>query len=208
MFYKTKNKIDKNKYKFTEDWFSHESESKVVIQFEKFLSQYKNKPCRFLEIGSFEGMSAIWMLENILTHKDSRLWCFDKGETWTKNSFETLITNIYKTNKQNQVEITKGSAEENLVNFPRNYFDFIYIDGDHEAETVLEDAILSFRILKLGGIIALDDYLLGMRWPKSPGAIACKNPPKKAIDYFLEIYAEKIKILYKDYQVWIKKIKE
>ena len=49
---------------------------------------------------------------------------------------------------------------------------------------------------------------MGIRWPDSPGAIACKNLPKKAIDYFLEIYKDKIEILYKDYQVWIKKIKE
>ena len=38
---KNKGKIDREKYNFTEDWFSHESESHVVDQFEKFLKKYR-----------------------------------------------------------------------------------------------------------------------------------------------------------------------
>ena len=213
---KNKGKIDREKYNFTEDWFSHESESHVVDQFEKFLKKYRKISCKFLEIGSFEGMSAIWMLENILTHKDSKLWCIDPGVEWTgylsekeaNNAFERLLSNINKSGFNENVKIIKGKSGDYLARFPKNYFDFIYVDGNHEAEKVLEDAIMSFRILNVGGIMALDDYLLGIRWPNSPGAIACNNLPKKAIDYFLEIYKGKIEILYKDYQVWIKKIKE
>ena len=43
-------------YEFTQDWFSEKNPEKVVIQFEEFLSEFKGKPCMFLEIGSFEGM--------------------------------------------------------------------------------------------------------------------------------------------------------
>ena len=65
------------KYTFTSDWFSEDSGEPVVREFDKFLSCYKDKPCKFLEIGSYEGMSAIWMLNNVLTHEESRLWCID-----------------------------------------------------------------------------------------------------------------------------------
>ena len=51
-------------YEFTEDWFSENNPEKVVRQFDEFLSKFKDKPSTFLEIGSFEGMSTIWMLEN------------------------------------------------------------------------------------------------------------------------------------------------
>ena len=38
-------------------------------------------------------------------------------------------------------------------------FDFIYVDGSHEAPDVLFDAILAHKLVKNNGIIAFDDYL-------------------------------------------------
>jgi predicted O-methyltransferase YrrM len=37
-------------------------------------------------------------------------------------------------------------------------FDFIYIDGDHSYEQVLRDLNNSFKVLKVGGCILVDDY--------------------------------------------------
>ena len=38
-------------------------------------------------------------------------------------------------------------------------FDFIYIDGSHNGEDILSDAIEAFKILKNKGIIFFDDFL-------------------------------------------------
>ena len=61
-------------------------------------------------------------------------------------------------------------------------FDIIYIDGNHEPEYVLEDAVLSFRKLKPGGIIIFDDY-----------TFICDgiNSTKLGIDSFIMSYSEK-----------------
>lgn len=40
-----------------------------------------------------------------------------------------------------------------------NKFDFIYVDGLHLSQDVLYDALLSFDLLKVGGILIFDDYL-------------------------------------------------
>jgi len=45
-----------------------------------------------------------------------------------------------------------------LIEFDKDNFDIIYIDGNHEPDYVLEDAILSFRLLKKGGYMIFDDY--------------------------------------------------
>lgn len=37
-------------------------------------------------------------------------------------------------------------------------FDFIYVDGSHRSPDVIYDAILSFGLLKKGGIMIFDDY--------------------------------------------------
>ncbi len=192
-------------YEFTEDWFSENNPEKVVRQFDEFLSEFKDKPCMFLEIGSFEGMSTIWMLENILTEESSQIFCIDAWAEWTGDAFVRFVSNINKTGLKDKVHIVKGDSSEELRIFPKEYFDFIYIDGNHDEKAVIKDAIGSFRILKKGGIIAFDDYLLGISYPNSPGSKAMNGSTKKAIDYFLDVFQDELEIIHKDYQVWIKK---
>jgi len=192
-------------YEFTEDWFSENNPEKVVYQFDEFLSEFKDKPSTFLEIGSFEGMSTIWMLENILTNKESRLFCIDAWAEWTGGAFVRFIENINKSGFKNKVDIIKGDSSTYLSIFPDNYFDFIYIDGNHDEKAVIKDAISSFRIIKKGGIITFDDYLLGIRYPDSPGSKAMNGSTKRAIDYFLDVFQNEIEVIHKDYQVWIRK---
>ncbi|GAB1658086.1 hypothetical protein Mh1955_12220 [Mannheimia haemolytica] len=48
---------------------------------------------------------------------------------------------------------------ELLANGHINYFDYIYIDGSHEAPDVLFDALLAHRLVRKGGVISFDDYL-------------------------------------------------
>jgi len=192
-------------YEFTEDWFSENNPEKVVRQFDEFLSEFKDKPCMFLEIGSFEGMSTIWMLENILTEESSQIFCIDAWAEWTGDAFVRFVSNINKTGLKDKVHIVKGDSSEELRVFPKEYFDFIYIDGNHDEKAVIKDVIGSFRILKKGGIIAFDDYLLGISYPNSPGSKAMNGSTKKAIDYFLDVFQDELEIIHKDYQVWIKK---
>jgi predicted O-methyltransferase YrrM len=192
-------------YEFTEDWFSENNPEKVVRQFDEFLSEFKDKPCMFLEIGSFEGMSTIWMLENILTEESSQIFCIDAWAEWTGDAFVRFVSNINKTGLKDKVHIVKGDSPEELRIFPKEYFDFIYVDGNHDEKAVIKDAIGSFRILKKGGIIAFDDYLLGISYPNSPGSKAMNGSTKKAIDYFLDVFQDELEIIHKDYQVWIRK---
>ena len=180
-------------YEFTQDWFSEKNPEKVVLQFEEFLSEFKGKPCMFLEIGSFEGMSTIWMLENILTEERSQIFCIDAWAEWTGDAFVRFVSNINKTGFRDKVRIVKGESSEELRIFPNDYFDFIYVDGNHDEKAVIKDAIGSFRVLKKGGIIAFDDYLLGIRYPNSYGSKAMNGSAKKAIDY-LDGVADKIRI--------------
>ena len=192
-------------YEFTQDWFSEKNPEKVVLQFEEFLSEFKGKPSMFLEIGSFEGMSTIWMLENILTEERSQIFCIDAWAEWTGDAFVRFVSNINKTGFRDKVHIVKGDSSEELRIFPKEYFDFIYVDGNHDEKAVIKDAIGSFRILKKGGIIAFDDYLLGIRYPNSHGSKAMNGSAKKAIDYFIETFKDELDVIHNDYQLWIRK---
>ena len=192
-------------YEFTQDWFSRENPAQVVKEFEQFLLPYKSKPCTFLEIGCFEGMSTVWMLENVLTQESSQIYCIDAWADWTEDAFVRFVSNINKTGLKHKVNIIKGDSSKTLGWLPDNHFDFIYVDGNHDEKAVIQDAILSFRILKHGGIMAFDDYLLGIRYPNTPGSKAMNGSCKNAIDYFTKLFGDELEIIHKDYQLWIRK---
>jgi len=199
---KTEIVTPENNYIFTVDWFSYN-----IPIWTHYLNSFKDRPnLRFLEIGSFQGRSTVWLLENILTNDSSIITCIDIFEgsiehilhfqNDIKNLFDIFSHNISKF--KNKVNIIKNKSQDALKKINEQY-DFIYVDGDHKASSVIEDAILSFSLLKKGGIMIFDDYL----WFQMKKFI---DNPKVAIDAFLEIYADKIIILYKNHQVIIEKL--
>lgn len=197
---------------FTSDWFTRQ-----IPLFEQHLIQFKGLDnLHFLEIGSYEGRSACWLLDNVLTGKNNYMFCCDTFEGSPEHDkmgvqysglFESFMQNIKEYG--NTVVVLKGPSHEMLRSIPLNYYDFIYIDGCHEAMNVLEDAVHAFRLLKKGGILAFDDYNWSF-WSnrygdKDPDPSMLIHEPKVAINTFLHIYQNHYKLLEKSDQVWIQK---
>jgi predicted O-methyltransferase YrrM len=98
-----------------------------------------------------------------------------------------------------QVEVRVGQSQELLRSEPLYSFDFVYIDGSHKAADVLEDAILSLRLLKPGGIMIFDDYL----WAAFEDPL---DNPRPGIDAFLHAFAQQYDLLWFGNQVAVRKI--
>jgi hypothetical protein len=98
-----------------------------------------------------------------------------------------------------QSEQLKAYSQEALRQLPLYHYDAIYVDGSHAAADVLEDAVLSFKLLKPGGVMIFDDY----EWNAFPDPWLV---PLMAIDFFLQVYQRQYELLYKGYQVAIKKM--
>lgn len=163
----------------------------------EILSHLKGKPnIHYLEIGVFEGGSAIWMLENILTAPNARMTCIDP---FFGNRYKIFLDNLRLSGFIEKVIIRRGYSQTELRNLPLNSFDIVYIDGSHVAKDVLIDIVLSWDILKFEGIMILDDYNWGTELP-------AVEKPKIAIDTFLEIFKSHIKIIHHKWQVIIQKI--
>ena len=73
-------------------------------------------------------------------------------------------------------------------------FDLIYVDGGHYAPNVLEDAVLSYQILRKGGIMVFDDYLWEPHWIE-PTERQAHHMPKTAIDALYAVYQRKLRWL-------------
>jgi predicted O-methyltransferase YrrM len=178
-------------YEFRHDWFSGN-----IPGFSKHLAHLRDIPCTALEIGSYEGRSAVWLLDNILTNEQSRLTCIDIFEQ------PLLSKNLKSSSGSHKTQFILGASARILKTLPLRFFDFVYIDGFHGQVEVLEDAVLSFRLAKTGAMICFDDYA----WndPK----LNRHGTPKIAIDAFLNIYNKKIDIVDVGYQIWIRKKSE
>ena len=176
---------------YTADYFS-----KNIGRFSKFLQHLDAGPCHLLEIGCFEGRSTRWLLDHIAVHPESTVSCVD---IYWQPLFLSNMKGQFKVN------LHEGPSRAILPTLPRQHFDFIYVDGSHETIDVLEDAVLSFRLLKTGGILGFDDY----RW-KNKERGQKRNVPKPAIDAFRKIYKRKIDALttFGSYQYWARKLSD
>lgn len=165
-----------------------------------------DREINYLEIGTFYGANLLSVSQTYGKHNDTKLYCIDPWEDYDdypeyKNKqssiYETFLNNIENSDAKNKIVVTRGYSNNEIPKFQDDFFDIIYIDGNHEPEYVLEDAVLSFRKLKKNGIMIFDDY--GWGGP---------DLTQKGIDNFLSGYYKRIERLgMNNTQVFIKKIK-
>ena len=178
----------------------------AIDYFQLMLKNFKDREnLNFLQIGVYTGDCSRWLLNNVLTKQSSTLTDVDTWEGSNEAIYKQMdfldVENVYdeKVSKYNNVIKYKGTSESFLTTVKQDSFDFIYIDGDHTADAVYQDALLSFKALKVGGIMAFDDYL----WKNDPECT--KLEPKIGIDKFLQEHLDKISIRIFLNQVWLSK---
>jgi predicted O-methyltransferase YrrM len=177
------------RYRFTH-WaaFMHER------QWLRDLGELVGRPnVRFLEVGSYEGRSACWLLNNVLTHESARLTCVDR---FLPGYRETYDHNIAQTGASQKVTTIVGQCQDVLCSLEPRHYDFIYLDASSDQRDTIEDAVLAWRLLKERGILTFDDYGGGPEW--EPGVTL-------GVDAFLHVYAGAYEILHKGFQVTVRK---
>ena len=187
------NNFKGTKYRLADNWLSHLK-----------VDEYKDRPINYLEIGVFYGANLLSVANTYGLHPDSKLYGVDPWEDYNEypeykeeqsKIYDSFITNLQNSGVQDKVVLHRGYSNLEIPKFQDEFFDIIYIDGNHEPEYVLEDAVLSFRKLKKEGIMIFDDY--GWGGP---------DLTKRGIDGFLNGYHKRITYLgEKDSQVFIRK---
>jgi predicted O-methyltransferase YrrM len=161
---------------------------------------------RVLEIGSWEGRSALFFL-NYLPR--SRLTCidtFEGGKEHQHADAETYLPQVERRFLANtkpfrgRIEIIKARSADALAALGiRNLrFDLAYIDGSHLAVDVYSDAMLAWPLMTRGGLVIFDDYL----WREVPGRL---DRPKPGIDAFLSAIKGRYRLVLDGYQIAIVK---
>lgn len=184
----------RNEPEFTSDWCTH----RIPLWKQLFPSLAGRPGVRMLEIGSHEGRSALWWLNNVLTHDSSELICIDPWKGRSRKAELRFDRNIAASGLSLKVRKIKSESRRALHWFTDERFDAIYIDGSHEGCDVLLDALLALNLVKPGGFLLFDDYRLG---PQS----YCRHPPQPALDTFLKLCDWRIEILHREYQLVVRR---
>ncbi len=180
-------------YEFSNTWFDITAKASWDAILESGVKVH-----RALEIGSYEGASATYLLDRCL---GLRIDCVDnwqgaEGETpeqavEVKNRFDLNIRQALEANSTTNVEVHQKEsyiALAKMISEDRQ-FDFIYIDGSHYAKDVLCDACMAWRMLVPHGIMVFDDYT----WRSID--LRLQNSPKIAIDGFVNANIDQIEVI-------------
>ena len=146
------------------------------------------KHCNFLEIGVFAGDFAKEILEKA---QPSHLYLVDiwqgtygSGDKDGNNHYEIenmeeIYLGLYQKYKYyNNVDVIRSTSVAFLKSCENNFFDAVYIDGDHTAQAVYNDLFYSYLKTKNGGIIMGHDYHHGV---KEAVSVFCKQLNQKVI---------------------------
>jgi len=194
-----------NNLDITSPWFYTHIEF-WLYSIEKF--DLKNKPISILEIGSWEGLSTYFMLDqmqhSVVTSVDT--WGgadeHKDGSATSRDSIIYVEDRFDRNLAPHKTRLTKFKGES--IKFwaladENNKYDLIYIDGSHHVDDVLLDASRGFKLLKNSGIMIFDDYYFRYYQRRD-----CN--PAYAINTFLRAHRGEYKILLFTQQLWIKKV--
>ena len=201
-----------NKIKYKKYWRKSSLKQEGAGAF--FLNEIlKKKPKHFLEIGVFHGVTSrnVCDLLQQIHGKDFSFTGIDlfttdneetKDEIVPQNKFSNPLKTIYYkyivrlnpyskesvekllSKHKDNINIIKGNSNKVLKEISLDRFDFVFLDGGHKYETVLNDLKSLTKIVVNKGVVLCDDYDLTY----APGV-------KKAIDEYVLLNNFNLRIL-------------
>jgi predicted O-methyltransferase YrrM len=174
--------------------------------FQKHLNPHRGKPLKCLQIGAYTGDATVWLFENILSNTESHLTDVDTWEGSNESEHKKMdwqsVEEVYdaKTKSYSDKEslLKVKTTSDEFFESNSELYDFIYIDGDHTASSVLKDGINAVKFLSPKGVIAFDDYL----WRSGKGET---YDPYPSINAIMTAFKDDFDLIEIGLQVWLKK---
>ncbi|MET0444424.1 MAG: class I SAM-dependent methyltransferase [Pseudorhodoplanes sp.] len=188
---------------FKTDWTSWHFPNWV-----KWLAPYQKRELNVLEIGSWEGRSALFFLNYLPRCKLTCIDTFEGGqEHKAADDAESELPKIERHFDANtaaftsRIEKIKAPSSEALAGLgvANRRFDIAYIDGGHRAFEVYSDGMLTWPLMRKGALVIFDDY----EWEMMPERL---DNPKPGIDAFLKSVKGEFRNVHRKYQIAVEKV--
>jgi predicted O-methyltransferase YrrM len=116
------------------------------------------KPKICLEIGTFNGRTTLHIALNA---PDAKIYTLDLPNEKREESFkntELLFDNKKYSYLRNRIETLYGDSKTFDFSFLENSVEFIFVDGEHSENYLLNDSEIALSVIKPGGVIVWHDY--------------------------------------------------
>jgi hypothetical protein len=152
---------------------------------------------KILEVGIFKGEFMDYIINNCPSGSVDGVDIFEgvmcsgnaDGNNVVYYSLDTSYKELSEKYSENKnVKLIKSDSSSYLRSIENDYYDIIYIDGDHSYTGVKNDLSESFYKIKNGGYIMGHDYEMNMDKAKNVYNFGVK----KAVDDFCMIYNQTI----------------
>ena len=159
-------------------------------------------PNTIIEIGAYEGHTTVTMSDLLTPYNANlKIYAIDPhvGSVEILEDPEVLHNNfLHNINvcKHKNIEYLRKHSEDGLIDLINRGVkaEFIYVDGDHRAPTVLTDLVLSFKLLVKGGIMLCDDAT-DWKYVDKNGTASAQMSPRLAIEMFIACNWHNIEII-------------
>jgi SAM-dependent methyltransferase len=186
---------------FTEDWFTVH-----IPAWDRVARRLDGRETRILELGSFEGLSACFLLWRLPA---ARITCVDTfsgipaynaygiGGPELEQRFDRNVALVDGSRVRKLTGATHRVLPELVDSGER--FDLAYVDASHRALDVIVDSALCWQLLVPDGIAIFDDY-----GPIPPGEDPLQHPAP-AIDAFLRLVGDQLEVVEQARQLVVRK---
>ena len=186
-----------SKYTFSISFTDEIAKNNIHYIFSRF-----GVPSTMIEVGAFEGGTTTWISDTYSPHVPKlEIYCVDPHD--------------HSDDLQDDMDVVHQRFAYNIsvcdnkdIHYLRQYSgtglielinrgvraEFIYVDGDHKGSTVLEDLVLSFMLLKPGGVILCDDT----NWKHPADSGIPDSPsmtPRMAVENFIQCNWHRLNVL-------------
>jgi predicted O-methyltransferase YrrM len=195
-------KAYKKAYRFTVNTFTDK-----ISLWSNLLAEFKGKPnLNYLEIGTFEGRSALWILENVLTHPTAKLTIIDAFEEHSRRTFDA---NVKLSGEAEKFTVLSGPSIDKVRELPFNTYDLAYIDGSGKGIVMFSDLVSTWNLMKVGGVIICSRYNITPHLRSALGLREGDPGPHEAIDTFVKMYGPYIQVIdFKGNYIMMRKRRE
>lgn len=155
-------------YKTIEGWCDYEDIYRTAID-------SASNGAVFVEIGAYKGKSGAFagveivnsgkdIALNLVDHFRGNAEHLDEKSTWFDSAIKSDPEYLYNTCVKNleplqdKIKIIRKTSVQAAKSFKPNSVDFVFIDGNHDTQSVQSDIDAWYPKVKVGGIIAGHDY--------------------------------------------------
>jgi predicted O-methyltransferase YrrM len=115
--------------------------------------------CRIAEVGVADGASALFLAERMsMLGKPFHMRMIDNLDYGRAKQFKTIMDNVYASGMWRYIDVLPVDSLNASLEFPDQYFDFVFIDSGHTYELTKAEIRLWWHKVKDGGILAGHDY--------------------------------------------------